>query len=337
MTLSRRHFLRGAALFAAAAPLSALAHHGKPHIPRIYMILYRGETPVEQGFRQYFAEQKLEVELIVRNVELDAGRVPALLAEARALGADMIYTWGTPVTLAVAGKDGEVNPDVHETEIPVVFTMVSAPLGAGVVRSLVSSRRNITGASHMVPVRLQMNAIRTWRRFERIGIIYNPNELNSLITLRDLRAEAARVGCLLLERAVPLDANGQPQAGALPAMVAELAQQRADLLYLGPDSFLAVHRHMVTNAAIDARLPTYAATEVNLRRSKAMFGLVSGYEHLGRLTAHKAAQILFHGVRPDAIPVETLGSFSYLVNAGVAEQLGMQVPKGVLQRAELIR
>jgi putative ABC transport system substrate-binding protein len=42
-------------------------------------------------------------------------------------------------------------------------------------------------------------------------------------------------------------------------------------------------------------------------------------------------------VRPDAIPVETLGSFSYLVNAGVAEQLGMQVPKGVLQRAELIR
>ena len=121
--------MRSAALMAAAAPLSALAHHGQPHIPRIYMILYRGETPVEQGFSEYFADQKLETELIVRNVELDTSRVPALLAEARALGADLIYTWGTPVTLAVAGKEGEVNPDVHETEIPIVFTMVAAPRG----------------------------------------------------------------------------------------------------------------------------------------------------------------------------------------------------------------
>jgi putative ABC transport system substrate-binding protein len=337
MTLTRRHFMRSAALMAAAAPLSALAHHGQPHIPRIYMILYRGETPVEQGFSEYFADQKLETELIVRNVELDTSRVPALLAEARALGADLIYTWGTPVTLAVAGKEGEVNPDVHETEIPIVFTMVAAPRGAGVVSSLVSSRRNVTGASHMVPVRLQMNAIQAWRRFRRIGIIYTPNEPNSQSTVKDLRAEMAHSGCVLLERAVPLDDNGLPQADAIPGLVSDLARQRADLLYIGPDSFLAFHRHVLTQAALDAGLPTYAATEVTLRRSKAMFGLVSGYNQLGRLTAHKAAQILFHGVRPDAIPVETLASFSYLVNTDVAGQLGITPPKSVLQRAELIR
>ncbi|WP_395407865.1 hypothetical protein ACHMW6_14920 [Pseudoduganella sp. UC29_106] len=42
-------------------------------------------------------------------------------------------------------------------------------------------------------------------------------------------------------------------------------------------------------------------------------------------------------MRPDAIPVETLASFSYLVNADVAGQLGVTPPKSVLQRAELIR
>ncbi|WP_395407867.1 ABC transporter substrate binding protein [Pseudoduganella sp. UC29_106] len=140
---------------------------------------------------------------------------------------------GTPVTLAVAGKESEVNPDVHESEIPIVFTMVAAPRGAGVVSSLVSSRRNITGASHMVPVRLQMNAIQAWRRFRRIGIIYTPNEPNSQFTVSDLRAEAARCGCLLLERPVPLDDSGQPRADALPGLVVELARQRTDLLYIG--------------------------------------------------------------------------------------------------------
>jgi len=337
MTSTRRHFLRGAALLAAAVPLSALAHHSSPHIPRIYMILYRGETAVEQGFRQFFAEQKLAVELIVRNVELDLSRIPALLAEARALGADLIYTWGTSVTLAVAGKEGDVDPDVHETGIPVVFTMVAAPQGAGLVRSLVSSRRNITGASHVVPVRMQMTAIRAWRRFVRIAIIYNPNEPNSLLTLRDLRAEAATCGCEILARPVPLDANGMPQAEALPVLVAELAQQGAELLYLGPDSFLAIHRKAVTQAALDARLPTYAATEINMREAKAMFGLVSGYHNLGRLTAHKAAQILYHGKTPAAIPVETVGSFSYLVNMEVAAELGIRPPRNVLQRAEMLR
>jgi len=337
MTLPRRHFLRNAALMAAAAPLSALAHRASPHIPRIYMILYRGETPVEQRFRQYFAEQKLAAEFIVRDVQMDVGRIPALLAEARALGADLIYTYGTPVTLAVAGKEGAVDPDVHETGIPVVFTMVSSPQGCGVVHSLQSSGRNLTGASHAMPVREQMQAIRAWRRFTRIGVIYTPNEPNAMLSTRQLRAAASGFGCEIIARPVPLDGNGMPQAAALPAMVAELAQQRAELLYIGPDNFLSAHGKELTQAALDAHLPTYSATESNLRHARAMFGLVSGYSSLGRLTAHKAAQILYHGKTPDAIPVETLGSFSYLVNMEVAAELGMRPPAAVLQRAELLR
>jgi putative ABC transport system substrate-binding protein len=336
MTQSRRHFLRSAALLAAAAPLSALAHRASPHIPRIYMILYRGETPVEQGFRQYFADQKLDAELIVRDVQMDTSRIPALLSEARALGADLIYTYGTPVTLAVAGKEGAVNPDVHETEIPVVFTMVSTPQAAGVVRSLQSSRRNVTGASHVVPVHQQMQAIQTWRRFNRIAVIYTPNEPNALLTAQELRVEAHRFGSEVVARPVPMDTHGMPLASALPDLVKDLAQRRTDLLYIGPDNFLSANGKLLTQAALEARLPTYSATESNLRQARAMFGLVSGYQKLGRLTAHKAAQILYHGKSPDAIPVETLASFSYLVNMDVATRLGMRPPAAVLERAELL-
>ena len=314
-------------MFAALAP-AARAHHARPHVPRVYMILYRGETEVETGFRQWFAEHHLEADFLVRNVDLDASRVPPLLEEARAWHADLIYTWGTPVTLAVAAK---------EFEIPILFTMVSAPIAAGLVRSLASSQRNLTGVSHVVPARQQMNAIRNYHHFDRIGAIFSPNEINATVNIRDMRAEAERVGAELVARPVPLDEKGQPRADAIPAILKEFAALGVQLVYMGPDSFLASQRKLLTETAVELGLPVFAAAEAALRDGRALFGLVAGYGVVGRLTAHKAAQILYHRVKPAALPIETPGSYAYLVNMNVARQLDMMPPARVLQIAEQIR
>jgi putative ABC transport system substrate-binding protein len=332
--MKRRVFLGAAALAAAIVPCAqaAPAQH-RPY--RIYMILYRGETDVEKGFRNYFAMHNIPVELTVRDVAQDVARVPELIAEARAMKADLIYTWGTPVTLAVAGRhDDPVKP---VTDIPVVFTMVSSPVGAGFVKSLASSGRNVTGTSHVVPIGQQLTAIRTYRRFERIAAIYNPAEANSLPNMKALRAAAAQEHLQLVERPVPLDAKGQPMPSALPDMVRQLAAEGVQLLYIGPDSFLAANRKVLTEAALAHRLPTYSATEFALREGKALFGLVSGYEAVGRLTARKAAQILVEGRAPSSIPVETLPRFSYIVNMSVAAELDLYPPLKVINYAELLK
>jgi putative ABC transport system substrate-binding protein len=326
----RRRLIGAAALLAPlclAAPFGA-AHHASPHVPRVYMILYRGETDVETGFRQWFKEHRLDAEFLVRSVDLDAGRVQVLLDEARDWHADLIYTWGTPVTMAVAAK---------EFEIPIVFTMVAAPIAAGLVPNLASSQRNLTGVSHVVPARLQMNAIRKYRRFDRIAAVFNANEVNAVVSVRAMHAEAQRIGVDFTCRSVPLDDQGQPRADAIPALLRELNEGGAQLLYVGPDSFLSSQRKLVTETALELRLPVYSAAEVTLRDGRALFGLVAGYNNVGRLTAHKAAQILYHRVKPAALPIETPGSYSYLVNMNVARQLGKMPPARVLQLAEQIR
>jgi putative ABC transport system substrate-binding protein len=330
-TSFRRRRLVGAAAMLAplclAAPF-ARAHHARPHVPRVYMILYRGQTDVETGFRQWFKERRLEAEFLVRSADLDANRVPALLEEAREWHADLIYTWGTPVTMAVAAK---------EFDIPIVFTMVAAPIAAGLVPNLASSQRNLTGVSHVVPARLQMNAIRQYRRFDHIAAIYNANEVNAAVSVRAMHTEAQRIGIDFTCRSVPLDEHGTPRAETIPALMRELAEAGAQLLYVGPDSFLAAQRTVVTDTALELRLPVFSAAEVTLRDGRALFGLVAGYKSVGRLTAHKAAQILYHRVKPAALPIETPGSYSYLVNMDVARQLGMMPPARVLQLAEQIR
>lgn len=326
----RRRLLGAAAVFAPLAAIApaAGAHSASPHIPRVYMILFRGETDVEAGFHQWFKEKRLHAEFTVRSVDMDAQRVPALLEEARAWRADLIYTWGTPVTMAVAAR---------EFDIPIVFTMVSAPIAAGLVQSLASSRRNLTGVSHVVPARQQMSAILSYRRVNRIGAIFNPNEVNARVAMREMRAEAERVGAEFAAHPVPLDAAGQPRADAIPGMLTAFAENKAQLIYIGPDSFIASQRILVTETALALGLPVFSAAEVALRDGSALFGLVAGYTNVGRLTAHKAAQILYHRVKPAALPIETPGTYSYLVNMDVARQLGMMPPARVLQFAEQIK
>jgi len=323
----RRRLLGAAALLAPLAAVGPAASAGT-HVPRIYMILFRGETDVEAGFHQWFKDNRLQADFMVRSVEMDASRVPALLEEARAWRADLIYTWGTPVSLAVAAR---------EFDIPVVFTMVSAPIAAGLVQSLASSQRNLTGVSHVVPARQQMSAIRSYRRFDRIGAIFNPNEVNARVAMREMRVEADRVGAEFTPHPVPLDEQGQPRAAAIPEMLQEFAEHKAQLIYIGPDSFIASQRILVTEAALALGLPVFSAAEVALRDGSALFGLVAGYKNVGRLTAHKVAQILYHRVKPSALPIETPGTYSYLVNMDVARQLGMMPPARVLQFAEQIK
>ena len=51
-------------------------------------------------------------------------RMPAFLEEIRATRPDLVYTWGTSVTLGAVGAHDGIVQGRHITDIPVVFTLV---------------------------------------------------------------------------------------------------------------------------------------------------------------------------------------------------------------------
>lgn len=338
--MKQRRLVIASALAGCAAsllPPTLLAQDTRDRPFRIYMILYRGETPVERGFRDYLASRGIPAELIVRDVAQDIGKVPELIAEARALEVDLIYTWGTPVTLAVVGKQGNADPVRNVTDIPVVFTMVASPEGSGLVKSRASSGRNITGNSHVVPIDQQLSAMRAYRAFTRIAVIFNPAEPNSVLNVKELREAAKRERFELIEQPIPLDAQNKPLESSLLPLIDDVARKKPQFLYLGPDSFVGANRKPITEAALAQRLPVFSATEVALREGKALFGLVSRYDNVGRLAAYKAEQVLARKMRPSDIPIETLNRFSYIVNMSVAAELGFYPPLKVVNYAEIIQ
>lgn len=329
---NRRQWL-AAALAGAAAP-SVLAAAPKPL--RIYAITFRGMTEVEKGFEEYFASRRIPVQITYRDLNREASRMAGFLDEIRATRPDLVYTWGTSVTLGVVGPYDGVVKGQHVTDIPVVFTLVAAPAQAKIVMNVDAPQRNVTGVTHVVPTDAQMRGIAAYRPFQTLGVLYTSTEKNSVVVLDEIRRIGRERGFQTVERSFRLDAQRKPTAEGAAELVREIKDAGAQWLYLPPDSFLGtLSEGVIIPAAMELGLPTFASTE-QLMQAGALCGLVSRYYAIGQFTAHKAEQILIARKKIAEVPVEALKRFSYQIRMTAAHKLKMPPPLPMLNYAELI-
>ena len=316
----------------AAAAAGAWAPGARAARPwRIYMVTWRGMTDVERGFEGYFAQRGIAVDYTWRDAGQDPARVAEFAREARELRPDLVYTWGTSATLGMAGTHDAPLP----AAAPIVFALVADPVGSKIVPRLAAQGRDVTGVFHVAPLAAQLRAMRAYRPFTRLGVLYNAAEANSVAVNDALGAELARGGGHLVRAAFAKGADGRPLADGIEERVRELRAAGAQWLYLGPDTFLFTQIGRVAVAAREERLPTFATTE-SLIASPApvLAGLVSRYQTIGAFAAYKAEQILGGGKRARDLPVETLSRFSFIVRVEVARALGALPPVTLLNFAE---
>lgn len=340
--MSRRRFLRrclqGASL-PMLGPLSTLAApvghpSGRPF--HILMITFRGETDVDKGFRAYLADAGLQVRYTVRDVQQDVSRVHAILQEAKTLKPDLIYVWGTPVTLAVVGPYDATDAQHYVHDIPVVFALVAAPVQSRIVRSLEAPGRNVTGAVHVVPPDVQLRVMQNYRPFRKLGVLYNGAEPNSRAIVAQTRAFCEQQGADLVEQTFRTGNQGQPVGDGVEELVAQIHAAGTQWLYLLPDTFLGTLYSRIAPVALQLKLPSFGAAELAVRSGGALLGLVSRYYSVGQLAGAKAVDILVGGKSAGALPVETLKRFSLLVNMRVAHSLRLYPPIDMLNYAEVI-
>lgn len=332
--LNRRRWLSTALAAAAPGALAAPAPQQRPL--RILAITFRGMTDVEKGFEEYFASRRIPVQVTYRDLNRDASRMPGFLDEIRATRPDLVYTWGTSVTLGVVGPHDAAGKSAYINDIPVVFTLVAAPVQAKIVAELRSSRRNVTGVTHVVPTDAQIRAISAYRPFQTLGVLYTSTEKNSVVVLDEVRRLGRERGFNTVDRSFRLDAQRKPSAEGAADLVREIKDAGAQWLYLPPDSYLGtLAESLIIPAAMELGLPTFASTE-QLMQAGALSGLVSRYHTVGQFTAHKAEQILVGRQAPSAVPVEALKRFSYQIRMAAAHRLKLPPPLPMFNYAELV-
>lgn len=301
--------------------------------PHVVLVTPRGETVMERVFMDELKRRVGPVRFtLVKPDVAQPAAMAALPERIRQEKPDLIYTWGTPTTVAVAGAHDA--PKI--ADIPIVFTVVADPLRAKLVTNLKAPGRNLTGTSHLAPMAVQLDAMRSYRPFKTLGVVYNPKEANTRFMLEDLTAEAKQNGLELLIESVGLNAAGEPDPATLAPQIDQLKARGAEWLYLGPDTFVAfTHRQLTTDAAVKAGLPSFSANESAIRDANALFGLFSPVENMARFVAFKAAQILKGEKKVAEVPIETLQRFSVLVNMCVAQTLRVYPPMSLLSYADV--
>lgn len=336
--LPRRTFIGAAAgiLAGSAIPSSGWAQARRDRAFRIYRITYRGRTEVEDGFDDYLASNGVAAEFIERDAERGTARLPEFVEEIRALKPDLVYTWGTPVTLGIVGRHDATDRSGHITDIPVVFALVASPMAAGLVADNANPGRNLTGAVHVVPPETQLRAMHSYRPITRLGVLYTSTEQNSLSIVEELRGLRQTMGFALIERQFRVDGDGRPSPDGIEELIAEIGAEGANWLYLLPDTFLGTQYGRVVPAALENRLPTFGAAELAIRQGGALVGLISRYYSVGQLAASKAVRILRDGTPPSQLPIETLKRFSLIINLPVAEKLDLYPPIDMLNYAEVL-
>lgn len=304
----------------------------------IMMITWRGWEDASQGFKDYLDRRGVPTELIVRDASRSAGNVAEAVAEAKEIRPDLLYTWGTTTALTAFGRTGEVDPERHVTDIPSVFTIVSDPVGSGLVTAFDAPRANLTGTLYIAPIETQLRTIEAYGAFDTLGAVFNADEANARLTMAAIEEIGAREGFSVIARPVARIEGGPQEGKPDPERIGEAVRavkaQGADWLYIPPDSFLNVNRERLTEAALDAQLPSFASAENFVRGAKGLLGLVSRYYNVGQFTGYVAEQILLGRASPGMIPIESLDRFSLLVNMATARALGFYPPMSMLTIAE---
>lgn len=322
-------------LFGGAAFASGQANEEKEYT--VTMVLWRGITDAEKGFMDFLKNENMQVRFIIKDCEKDKKRLRGFVDEIKASKPDLVYTFGTTVTRSVVGTVNDRSADKHILDIPVVFNIVSDPVGAKLTSSLESSNSNFTGVSHSVPIETQIKVMKKAKSLNKIAVIYNPLERNSMLAVTALRLQAEKDGFSLLEAPLVVGDNGKPKLDSVFENIARIARSKPDFLYLPPDSFLIANADSLVSTANRYKIASFSSTEGPIRKSGALLGIVSTYYSVGKFAGYKAQQILLGKKQADSLPIETLKKFSLLVNINTAKKIDFFPPISMLAIAEVVK
>lgn len=212
-------------------------------------------------------------------------------------------------------------------DISVVFTAVSDPLAAQLVKDMEKPGGNVTGLSDMSPVGEHVALIKEiLPEAKTIGYLYNSGEANSVALLAVLKVEAEKAGLKIVESAATKSAEVQ---GAARALVG-----RADAIYIPTDNTIISALEGAVAVAQESKLPLFTAdTDSVSRGSLAALGF--NYYDVGKQTGELVVRVL-KGENPGDIPVKVASGSDLVVNKSAAAKMGVTLPESVLNRASRV-
>jgi putative ABC transport system substrate-binding protein len=260
------------------------------------------------------------IEYAYQGPTTDLGQLPTASQNLVTAKVDLILTMTTPATLAA--KEATAG-----TGLPVVFAIVTDPLGAGIVESMQAPGGNITGVTFGIQEARRLEwLVKIAPDTRQIYVPYNPKDKSPVLALQTVRQTAAKLGVNLITREVH---DAQTLEDAVLHIPAE-----ADAVFNLPDSLVSTRLTELVATTVARKLPMSGANIGTVNNHSVLTSYGCDPFLAGKQAARLADQI-FKGAQPADLPVET-AEFYLAVNLKTAEAIGLAIPDEILRQADII-
>jgi putative ABC transport system substrate-binding protein len=244
-----------------------------------------------------------------KNGQADSSTLNQIAADLIADEVDIIIPIATPAALTMQTA-------TEENQIPVVFSAVSDPVGAGLVESLDAPGSNITGTSDALNSQAVIDLMLAANPdLKKLGLLYDQGQDSSKLAISEAIAYCQQLGIETVEKTGTT--NGELSMAA-EALIAE----GVDAVFTPTDNTVMTAELAIYEKFIEAKIPHYAGAD-SFALNGAFCGYGVNYVTLGTATADMAVDILVNGADPATTAVQIMTSGIATVNTETAEAIGI--------------
>lgn len=237
----------------------------------------------QEGFAQALADAGIQAEYDVQNAQGQMANAKAIADKFKSDKVDLVHAIATPTAQAAVKAI---------KNIPVVYSSVTDPVAAGLVKTMGPSGTNVTGISDLLPIERQLKLYAEMApKAKRWATIYNSGETNSVVLVKLAKAAWEKMGKEVIEVSV---SNSSEVYRAAQSLIG-----RADAVYVTTDNTVISALPSVAKVCKSNKIALFAG-DVDSINKGGLAALGFNYYQVGYSAGKKAVQVL-KGKKPGAI------------------------------------
>lgn len=258
-----------------------------------------------------------KIEVLLQTPSADPISKANAIKKLVALDVDIIVVYGA-TSASIAAKE--------TNSIPIVFAHVYDPVGAGLVRSMEGSERNLTGVSSKVPLSTLIRTLKEIYPIKSLGVFYSVTDKDSLTQLDEIKKAQESYGYRVIEY------NIKKPEDIYAAMKGTI--DKVDSLYISSCAIIEPMVGSILPTAHNNKILTI--TQVSDLSEKGVFlSIAPNSAEQGEIAARKVINII-KGTKPSRIPIGMPSKVDLVINLKTAETLGFKVPFDVVNKATMV-
>ena len=276
---------------------------------------------VLQGMKDYLKDNKVDVEFKVHNAQANMPTANQIAQQMIGEKSDLLVAIATPSAQACAQAVKKAPADLKR---PFLFTAVTDPVAAGLVKDLKNPGGNVTGVSDLLPVKKHLEMVLEYKPdIKKLGVMYNAGEANSKATVETIKSLSEEMGFKVVDATAAKTADVYQAAKSLIG--------RVDAVFIPTDNTIVSALESVIKIGVQNKLPIFAADIDSVKRGAVAAMGFDYYKH-GYQTGAMMEKIL-KGASPATIPVEFQKDLQLQINAKYSKMMGIEPPQSLLDKA----